>query len=271
MAEPATAETIRQKVFTESAGRCCMCAAHTSFQVEVAPMVPLSEGGEYVAGNLAVLCAFCRWLLSRQKVTPGQLKARKKQWLGELRRAPREYHEGGLTIVGHPLRLEGVHHGLTTVLEGSELTTLLTNFFTCLDTFLVHEDQHMENAISLAVIRAFRDQYNYVPPEQDIKNQATADSRKLDLLYRSIRALLSAGLATRPAAKTPDQPAATKTRAKSSAGKPPAKPAKPAAKSGKNRTTPAKKSRRAPAATKALRSPSRKSLAAARKPPSKRR
>lgn len=227
MSEPTTAEVLRDKTMSESAGRCCMCSAHISLQVEVVPIVPLSEGGEYAAGNLATLCAFCRWLLQRQKVTAAALKNYKKQWVAQAGRAAKTYREGGLTIQGHPLRLEATHNGQLTVLEGSELSTLLANFFNCLDTFLIHEDQHLENAASLAVIRAFRDMYNYVPPEQDIKDQSTADSRKLDLLYRGIRALFSVGLsgkakgASRSA--SPIKPAARKasgSRAKASRPKP---------------------------------------------------
>jgi len=252
MAEAATAEAIRQKVLSESGGRCCVCAAHTGFQVEVVPVVPLSDGGEYVANNLAALCAFCRWLLTRQKLTPAVLKTRRKQWLVEVRKAPQTFRESGLTIHGHPLRLEAVHHKMLTVLEGSELNSLLANFFNCLDTFLVHEDQHLENAISLAVIRAFRDQYNYVPPEQDIKDQSTADSRKLDLLYRSIRALFSAGLSAKPA-----EDKSSRRAASGGAKRRPASSRKIASR----KPTARKKPLRKPAA-----SPAKRKRAAARKP-----
>ncbi|MDD4891161.1 MAG: HNH endonuclease [Phycisphaerae bacterium] len=229
MSEPSSAEAVREKMLSESGGRCCMCAAHIGLQVEVVPIMPLSEGGEYSPNNLAVLCAFCRWLVQRQKVTAAALKNYKKQWVSQVAKAPKLYREQGLTIHGHPLRLEATHKGVETILEGSELSTLLANFFNCLDTFLIHEDQHLENAASLAVIRAFRDMYNYVPPEQDIKEQTTADSRKLDLLYRGIRTLFSVGLGgSKPkAAKTPAPAAPRKVAAKKPVAKkkPAAKPA----------------------------------------------
>jgi len=228
MGEVSSAEAIREKILAESGGRCCMCAAHINFQVEVVPVIPLNEGGAYAPVNLAALCAFCRWLLQRQKVAPTALKGHKKQWLTQVGKAPQVYREGGLSIHGHPLRLEAVHNHSLTVLEGGELNTLLTNFFNCLDTFLIHEDQHLENAASLAVIRAFRDMYNYVPPEQDIKEQSTADSRKLDLLYRGIRALFSVGLATKnkpPKKAPPPRPVVRKVAARRPAAARPAKQA----------------------------------------------
>ncbi len=223
MSEVSTAEAVREKVLAESAGRCCVCAAHVGFQVEVVPVTPLNEGGPYNPSNLAVLCPFCRWLVQRQKVSPTALRTFRKNWLVVARKAPKAYHEGGLIIQGQPLRLEAVHHGALTVLEGSELSTLLANFFNCLDTFLIHEDQHLENAASLAVIRAFRDMYNYVPPERDIKDMATADSRKLDLLYRGIRAMFSVGMSGK--AKAAKSKETKPTLARPSAGKKPTRPA----------------------------------------------
>ena len=234
-----TTDAARQQVLQESGSRCCMCAAHIGFQVEVAPITPLNEGGVFNPPNLAVLCPFCRWLVQRQRVSPSALRTFKKNWADKARHAAEAHKEAGVRIEGQPLRMEAVHHNRLTVLEGSELTTLLANFFNCLDTFLIHEDQHLENAASLAVIRAFRDMYDYVPPEQEIKELATADSRKLDLLYKGIRILFTAGLTgrARPApvsAKTAKPakhaaakaPAKTKAPANTKARKPAAKPAK---------------------------------------------
>ena len=256
MAEAPTTEAIRQGILDESGGRCCMCLAHIGFQVEVVPIVPLTESGTFSAGNLATLCAFCRWLLQRQKVSPTAIKAAKKLWAGQVHKAPRVYHEQGLGIQGHPLRLEATHGGVLTVLEGSELTALLTNFFNCLDTFLIHEDQHLENAASLAVIRAFRDMYSYVPPEQDIKEQSTADSRKLDLLYRGIRALFSVGLASK--SKPSSKPSGAKSESAGGKSKPASRPVakkKPAKAAPKPAAKPAKTTKPVAKAKKAAAKP----------------
>ena len=216
-------EQVKEGILGASAQRCCMCAAHIGFRVEVVPITPLSDRGSYTPSNLVVLCPFCRWLVQRQRVSPTALKAFKKQWEQQSARTPSVYSDNSLAIHGDPLRLESRHRGAWTVLEGSELDLLLSNFFNCLDTFLVHEDQHLENAISLAVIRAFRDLYNYVPPEKEIKELRTADSRKLDLLYRGVRSLLAVGLTGRVRA-------AAKPSGGKSAGKKPVAKKKPARK-----------------------------------------
>ncbi|MCG3180412.1 MAG: hypothetical protein BIFFINMI_02772 [Phycisphaerae bacterium] len=219
-----------------------MCPPHVGFRVEVVPIQALTVGGSFAPANLAVLCPFCRWLVQRQRVSMTALKKFKKDWEAQAAKAPVEYTDNGLTIIGEPLRFETHGRRLATVLEGSEIDQLLTNFFNCLDTFLVHEDQHLENAISLAVIRAFRDQYNYVPPEREIKELSTADSRKLDLLYRGIRTILSTGLASKVRAAAPER-------------KRSAKPKKPAKKVAKK---PAKKSAKPKPAKKAVKKSSKK-------------
>lgn len=110
---------------------------------------------------------------------------------------------------------------------------------------MIHEDQHLENAASLAVIRAFRDMYNYIPPEQDIKEQSTADSRKLDLLYRGIRALFSVGLASKAKAAKPATPPKRPAVKKPAVRRPrPAVPAARKKKAAARRQTPPSRGRK---------------------------
>lgn len=242
-----------------------MCPAHIGFEVEVMPVTPLSEGGSMTPANMVVLCPFCRWLVQRHRVSPTALKAFKKAWEARSSRTSDTFSENGMSIQGDPLRLEAKHRRTQTVLEGSELDLLLSNFFNCLDTFLIHEDQHLENAVSLAVIRAFRDMYNYVPPERDIKELVTADSRKLDLLYRGVRSLFSAGLGSK--ARRVAAASRTKATGKSSQKKATKKVAKKKATKKKTAKKPArKKAAKKPAKKKAaMKTPAKKKSRAAKK------